>query len=83
MDRLGRNLVDLRRTVGELTSRKIGVRFSKENLALNGDDSPMATLLPNMMGSFAEFERAWSRERQREGIDWRSGMASIKDVSAC
>lgn len=69
MDRLGRNLVDLRKTVGELTSRKIGIRFIKENLTLTGDDSPMATLLLNMMGSFAEFELAWSRERQREGIE--------------
>lgn len=69
MDRLGRNLVDLRRTVTELTSRRIGIRFIKENLILTGDDSPMATLLLNMMGSFAEFEVAWSRERQREGIE--------------
>ena len=69
MDRLGRNLVDLRRTVTDLTSRKIGIRFMKENLTLTGDDSPMATLLLNMMGSFAEFELAWSRERQREGIE--------------
>lgn len=69
MDRLGRNLVDLRRTVAALTARKIGVRFVKENLTLTGDDSPMATLLLNMMGSFAEFEVAWSRERQREGIE--------------
>jgi len=69
MDRLGRNLVDLRKMVGELTTRKIGVRFVKENLTLTGDDSPMATLLLNMMGSFAEFELAWSRERQREGIE--------------
>ena len=69
MDRLGRNLVDLRRTVTELTSRKVGIRFIKENLTLTGDDSPMATLLLNMMGSFAEFELAWSRERQREGIE--------------
>ncbi len=69
MDRLGRNLVDLRKTVTELTFRKIGIRFVKENLILTGDDSPMATLLLNMMGSFAEFEVAWSRERQREGIE--------------
>ena len=69
MDRLGRNLVDLRRTVTDLTSRNVGIRFIKENLILTGDDSPMATLLLNMMGSFAEFELAWSRERQREGIE--------------
>jgi DNA invertase Pin-like site-specific DNA recombinase len=29
----------------------------------------MATLLLNLMGSFAEFELAWSRERQLEGIE--------------
>ena len=29
MDRLGRNLVDLRKTVGELTARKIGSASSK------------------------------------------------------
>ena len=56
------------REATELTSRKIGIRFIKENLTITGDDSPMATLLLNMMGSFAEFELAWSRERQREGV---------------
>ena len=47
----------------------MGIRFIKENLTLTGDDSPMATLLLNLMGSFVEFEVAWSRERQREGIE--------------
>jgi hypothetical protein len=31
MDRLARNLVDLRKTVSDLTTRKIGVRFMKES----------------------------------------------------
>ena len=78
MDRLGRNLVDLRKTVGELTSRKVGIRFIKENLTLTGDDSPMATLLLKMMGSFAEFELAWSRERQREGIELAKRAGAYK-----
>ncbi len=78
MDRLGRNLVDLRRTVTDLTTRKIGVRFIKENLTLTGNDSPMATLLLNMMGSFAEFELAWSRERQREGIELAKRAGAYK-----
>ena len=59
----------LAKTVCELTSRKIGVRFIKENLILTGDDSPMATLLLIMTGSFAEFEVVWSRERQQDGIE--------------
>jgi len=68
MDRLARNLDDLRRIVQELTGRGARIEFVKEGLAFTGDDSPMATLLLSVMGAFAEFERALIRERQREGI---------------
>jgi len=68
MDRLARNLDDLRQLVRTLTSRGVRVEFVKENLTFTGDDSPMATLLLSIMGSFAEFERALIRERQLEGI---------------
>jgi DNA invertase Pin-like site-specific DNA recombinase len=68
MDRLARNLDDLRHLVRALTGRGVQVEFVKENLTFTGDDSPMATLLLSIMGSFAEFERALIRERQREGI---------------
>ncbi|OGU22269.1 MAG: transposase [Hydrogenophilales bacterium RIFOXYD1_FULL_62_11] len=68
MDRLARNLDDLRRIVRELTGRGVTVRFVKESLTFTGDDSPMAILLLSMMGAFAEFERSLIRERQREGI---------------
>lgn len=68
MDRLARNLVDLRKTIQELTDRKVTVQFIKENLIFNGEDSPMAVLLLSMMGAFAEFELSLIKERQREGI---------------
>ena len=68
MDRLARNLDDLRRLVSELTARRISIRFIKENLNFTGEDSPMANLLLSVMGAFAEFERALIRERQLEGI---------------
>lgn len=68
MDRLARNLDDLRRMVKSLTAKGIRVEFVKEQLSFSGDDSPMATLLLSMMGAFAEFERALILERQREGI---------------
>lgn len=68
MDRLARNLDDLRRIVRELTGRGVAVRFIKESLTFTGDDSPMAVLLLSVMGAFAEFERSLIRERQREGI---------------
>lgn len=68
MDRLARNLDDLRRIVQSLTQRGIHIEFIKENLTFTGQDSPMANLMLSIMGAFAEFERALIRERQREGI---------------
>ena len=57
MDRLARNLEDLRRLVRELTGRGVRVQFVKEQLTFTGEDSPMATLLLSVLGAFAEFER--------------------------
>ena len=68
MDRLARNLDDLRRIVRELTGRGVRVQFVKEQLTFTGDDTAMANLLLSVMGAFAEFERALIGERQREGI---------------
>ena len=68
MDRLARNLDDLRRIVHELNAKGVRIEFVKEQLTFSGEDSPMATLLLSVMGAFAEFERALILERQREGI---------------
>src|SRR5208283_3121338 len=68
LDRLGRNLDDLRRLATELNGRGIVVQFLKESLTFTGDDNAMSKLLFNMLASFAEFERSLIRERQREGI---------------
>lgn len=76
MDRLARNLEDLRRVVRELTSKGVKVQFVKEALTFTGEDSAMATLLLSMLGAVAEFERSMIRERQREGIE----LAKIKGV---
>jgi DNA invertase Pin-like site-specific DNA recombinase len=68
MDRLARNLDDLRLIVKKLTSKQIKVKFIKESLEFTGEDSPMSNLLLSVMGAFAEFERAIIKERQIEGI---------------
>jgi DNA invertase Pin-like site-specific DNA recombinase len=68
MDRLARNLDDLRRIVQTLTGKGVRIEFIKEHLAFTGEDSPMANLMLSVMGAFAEFERALIKERQREGI---------------
>ena len=68
MDRLARNLDDLRRIVMELTGRGVVVEFVKEHLTFTSEDNAMSKLLLSVMGAFAEFERSLIRERQREGI---------------
>src|SRR3954452_15421661 len=68
MDRLARNLDDLRRIVHTLTGKGVRIEFVKEQLTFTGEDSPMASLLLSVMGGIAEFERALIHERQREGI---------------
>lgn len=68
MDRLARNLDDLRSLVQSLTRRGVSVEYLKEQLTFTGEDSPMANLMLSVMGAFAEFERSLIRERQREGI---------------
>ncbi|SHX99447.1 site-specific recombinase PinR [Mycobacteroides abscessus subsp. bolletii] len=59
MDRLARNLEDLRRIVRELTGQGVRVEFVKESLTFTGEDSRMNTLLLSMLGVVAEFE-SWS-----------------------
>ena len=68
MDRLARNLDDLRSVVQTLTGKGARVEFVKEGLVFTGEDSPMANLMLSVMGAFAEFERSLIKERQREGI---------------
>ena len=68
MDRLARDLDDLRALVRGLTRKGVRVEFVKESLVFTGEDSPMANLMLSVMGAFAEFERSLIKERQRQGI---------------
>lgn len=69
MDRLARNLSDLRKLVTDLTAKGVKIQFVKEGLEFSGDDSPIAMLMLSVMGAFSEFERALIKERQKEGIE--------------
>ena len=77
MDRMARNLDDLRRIVRDLTGKGVAVRFHKEGLTFTGDDSPMATLLLSMLGAVAEFERSLISERRQEGIDLAKAKGDV------
>lgn len=76
MDRLSRSLRDLQSLVEQLTSDGIAITFQKENLCFEPQgmaDDPhrgiYATLMMQLLGAVAQFERALINERQREGIE--------------
>ncbi|GGI01222.1 resolvase [Arthrobacter liuii] len=79
MDRLARNLDDLRALVQGLTRRGVRIEFIKESLVFTGEDSPMANLMLSVMGAFAEFEHFLIKERQREGIALANSAAPTRD----
>ena len=68
MDRLARNLDDLRRLVQSLTHRGVRIEFVKEHLTFTGEDSPMANLMLSGDGRVRRVRARLIRERQREGI---------------
>lgn len=68
MDRLARNVDDLRRIVLTQARRGIRMEFIKESLTFTGEDSPMANLMLSVLGGVAQFERDLIKERQKEGI---------------
>ena len=56
LDRLARNVEDLRRIVRELNERGVSVEFV-EYLTFSGGADPTARLMLTALGAFAEFER--------------------------
>lgn len=68
MDRLARSLVDLLAIVEGLNKRGISVQFIKEGRTYGDKTNPNDTLMLQLLGSFAQYERAIIRERQAEGI---------------
>lgn len=68
MDRLARNLMDLRMMIEALNSKGVAVEFIKEHMTFAGAQSPMENFMLNMLGACAEFEREMIRSRCSEGI---------------
>ena len=82
MDRLARNVDDLRQIVNGLTAKQVKVKFIKEALEFTGEDSPISNLLLSVMGAFAEFERTLIKERQMEGIELAKKRGTYKGRKA-
>ena len=80
LDRLARNLDDLRKIVKAFTGKGISIEFMKESLRFNSDEAevPITKLLLSILGSFAEFERNLIRELQREGIAIAKAKGAFK-----
>ena len=80
MDRLARNLIDMKNIVSELVAKGVQVQFVKEQLIFSGKEDPYSELMLNMMASFAEFERQLIKSRQAEGIAIRKAAGGYIGV---
>lgn len=69
IDRLARSIIDLNNIVRELNLKGVNVRFLKENIEFQSgeNNNSLQTLLFNILGSFAQFERDIIVERTGEG----------------
>lgn len=68
IDRLARSIIDLSTIVNELNEAGISIEFIKDNLKFEaGSTSAMNTLIFNMLGAFAQFERDIIVQRTGEG----------------
>ncbi|WHY64704.1 recombinase family protein [Neobacillus sp. SuZ13] len=69
IDRLARSIIDLNNIVKELNLKGVNVRFLKENIEFQAgeNNNSLQTLLFNILGSFAQFERDIIVERTGEG----------------
>ncbi len=69
MDRLARSVVDLNQIVGELVAKGVVVEFLTEHVTFKpGATDHFAEFQLNIMASFAQLERAITKERQADGI---------------
>lgn len=69
IDRLARSIIDLNKIIQELKDKGVSVHFISEGISFRaGDkDSSMQTMLFNVLGTFAQFERDLIVERTTEG----------------
>ncbi|HCG6763160.1 TPA: recombinase family protein [Vibrio parahaemolyticus] len=79
IDRLARNLVDLKQLINDWTNQGVSVKFHKESLSFNaGGSDHMSELMLNMLGAVAQFELAMIQERRQEGIEKAKAAGKYK-----
>lgn len=69
IDRLARSIIDLNDLIKNLNGKGVNVAFMKENIEFEAENAnnSINTLLFNVLGSFAQFERDLIVERTTEG----------------
>ena len=78
MDRFARSLKDLVTEVDQLVKRGVAIQFVKENITFTTQATPMDSLMLQLMGAFAQFEREIILERQKEGIKIAAAQGKYK-----
>lgn len=68
MDRFGRNLAELLRAVAEAKKHDIELRFIKDRLIINNEESFTQQLLVQLLGAVAEFESNIASERVKQKV---------------
>jgi len=71
IDRLGRNLLDILKTISFFNSKMVNIEFKKQGLRTLNDDgseNDISKMVISILGVVAEMERKMIRERQLEGI---------------
>ena len=71
IDRLARSIINLNKIVQEMTNKRVSIKFVKEALEFGAEkeNNSLQTLLFNILGSFAQFERDIIVQRTGEGRD--------------
>jgi DNA invertase Pin-like site-specific DNA recombinase len=80
IDRLGRNLIDILKTIEIFTANKINLKSLKEGFEtlMDGKENPMAKMVISVMGSIAEMERNRIKDRQAEGVSIAKALGKFK-----
>lgn len=81
IDRLGRNLIDILKTIERFTANGINLKSIKEGfetLTEDGKENPTAKIVVSLMGSIAEMHRNIIKERTAEGIQIAKAEGKFK-----
>jgi len=81
IDRLGRNLIDILKTIERFTANGINLKSIKEGfetLTEDGKENPTAKVVVSLMGSIAEMQRNIIKERTAEGIQIAKAEGKFK-----